>query len=194
MRATCILLFAAFAACQNVEKKLEDVVYGQDYEADYEMIAARAKHILDREFLAGLDPDKTIEDEGDFWTLWDYKTSMWYRKTTRRRAHVKVEDAGEGMVRVGVAVVTQINDNMDNPHSIEDARWVRTTPDAEWATRIEQQIGRRYLEADPSEAWKEKNREEKRKGLRPDLVDRYRDVDLGEKDVEDTTPPPKRDD
>ena len=130
-----------------------------------------------------LDPDRTKEDEADFWTLWDYKTSMWYRKTTRRRAHVIVEDAGEGMVRVGVAVITQINDNMDNQHSIEDARWVKTEPDTEWAMRIEQQIGRRYLDAEPSEAWKEKNREEKRKGLRPDLADRYRDVDLGEAQV-----------
>ncbi len=194
MRATCILLFAAFCACQNVDKKLNDLVWGQDYEADYEMIVARAKHILDREFQAGLDPGRTKEEEGDFYTLWDYKTSMWYRKTTRRKAHVKVEDAGDGMVRVGVAVVTQINDNMDNPHSIEDARWVRTTPDAEWAQRIEDQIGRRYLDAEPSEAWKEKHREQKRKGLRPDLVDRYRDVDLGEKEAGDTPPPPKRDD
>jgi len=193
MRATCILLLAAFAACQNVEKKLDDLVYGQDYEADYEMIVARANHILDREFRAGLDPDLTNEAEGDFWTLWDYKTSMWYRETTRRRAHVKVEDAGDGKVRVGVAVVTQINDNIDNPHSIEEARWVKTVLDAEWATRIEQQIGRRYLEAEPSEAWKERNREEKRKGLRPDLVDRYRDVDLGEKEPGDTPPAPKRD-
>jgi len=194
MRAICILFLAAFAACQNVDKKLEDVIYGQDYEADYEMTVARAKHILDREFRAGLDPDRTKEDEADFWTLWDYKTSMWYRKTTRRRAHVIVEDAGEGKVRVGVAVVTQINDNMDNPHSIEDARWVKTEVDTEWSMRMEQQIGRRYLDAEPSEAWKEKNREEKSKGLRPDLVDRYADVDLGEKEAKDTPPAPKRDD
>jgi hypothetical protein len=193
MRATCILLLAACAACMNVEKKLDDLLWGQDYEADYDVIVERARYVLDQEFRAGLDPDKTNEVEGDFWTLWDYKTSMWYRETTRRRAHVKVEDAGDGMVRVGVSVVTQINDNIDNPHSIEDARWVRTTVDAEWSTRIEEKIGRRYLKAEPSEAWKEKHREEKRKGLRPDLVDRYRDVDLGESEPGDTPPQPKRD-
>lgn len=194
MRATCILVFAAFAACQNVEQKLADLVYGQDYKADYAMIVERARFVLEREFRAGLDPDLTNEEAGDFWTLWDYKTSMWYRETTRRRAHVKVEDAGDGMVRVGASVVTQINDNIDNPHSIEDARWVKTTLDSDWASRIEAKISRRYLEAEPSEAWKEKHREKKRKGLRPDLVERYRDVDLGEKEAEDTTPQPKRDD
>ena len=60
--------------------------------------------------------------------------------------------------------------------------------------RIEDQIARRYLKSEPSEAWKEKHSEKKRKGLRPDLVDRYRDVDLGEKEAGDTPPAPKRDD
>ena len=42
--------------------------------------------------------------------------------------------------------------------------------------------------------WITLNREEKRKRLRPDLVERYRDVDLGEKEAGDTPPAPKRDD
>ncbi|MHC4548939.1 MAG: hypothetical protein ACYTEZ_09185 [Planctomycetota bacterium] len=196
MRALGVLLLASLAGCVNTDRRLQDLTWGQEIDGDYDQMVARARWVLEKQFPNGLDPDRTNEEEGDFWTVWDHKISVLYRKTQRRRAHLKVEDAGEGKVRIGVAVITQLNDNIDNPHSIEEARWVKTQRDQEWAKRIEDQIARRYLAAKPSEAWKEKHRETKRKTLRPDLVDRHQDVDLEEEDeVKDTKPlPPLRDD
>ena len=181
--------------CANVEGKLEDVTWGNSFEADYAETIARAKQATLRHFDKGLDPDKTNEEAGDLWTIWHYEKSMWYRKTLRKKAHVKVERAGEGKVRVGVAVVQQINENIDNPDSIEDARWVNTVHDPKVAGLIEEAIARRYLKVEPSEYWKQEHSEpEKKKGLRKDLVDRARDVDLGDPDPKkDTEEFPKLD-
>ena len=201
MNPKSVLLAAllAVAACSQyrTQKKLDDLSWGQPFNGEYDDVLARAKWVLEKEFPKGVDPDQTDQDTGDYWTLWDYKVSMWYRDTTRARAHLKIEEAGEGQVRVGVAVVTQINDNIDNPHSIEEARWVRTTRDPEWAVRIEGQIARRYLKAKPSGYFEEVHREKGKHSLRPDLVDRYKDVDLSEEsDARDTKslPPLKGDD
>ena len=193
-----VAIFVGVAACSEyrTQQKLDDLSWGQPFKGEYDDVLARAKWVLEKEFPRGFDPDKSNEDDGDFWTVWDHKVSMWYRETTRARAHLKIEEAGEGEVRLGVAVVTQINDNIDNPHSIEEARWVKTSRDAEWAVRIEEAIARRYLKAKPSGYFEEVHRsKEKNRSMRPDLVDRYKDVDLTEdSDARDTKSlPPLKD-
>jgi hypothetical protein len=140
----------------------------------------RARQMTLRRFPKGFDPDKTDEEKGDFYTVWDYKVAVTYRDTTRSKAHVKVEDMGDGKVRVGAAVVKQINDNIDNPHDINEARWMGTKRDEEAAALLVKSILVRHLEAEPSEYWKEKNRTEKRTTPREDLIDRSKDVDLDE--------------
>ena len=180
MRAICILFFAAaLAACDSSEKKLKEVAWGKTIEGDYDLVLERAKYVILKRFPKGFDPDRTDEDKGEFWTIWHFKTSYFYRGTTRERGHLTVEDLGDGNVRVGVAVVRQINDNIDNPHLIDEARWVGSRRDPEMEARIEASIARRYLNSGPSEQWKERNRG-KRATIRQDLIDRYQDVDLDE--------------
>lgn len=181
MRAILILCAAAaFAGCANVEGKLSDLSWGPPVKSDYELMVERAKQMTLRRFPKGLDPDKTNEARGDLFTVWNYDISHEYFKTTRRRAHVKVEDMGSGQVRVGVAVVTQLNDNIDNPSIIEEARWIRTTRDEQAAGLLASAIMLRQLEAEPSEYWKEKHRTERRDTPREDLIDRSKDVNLDE--------------
>jgi hypothetical protein len=181
MRATWILLAAAVCGCANTEGKLEHLSWGAPVKADYVTMLARTKTQILKQFPKGFDPDKTNEETGDFWTVWDYKPSMWYRETTRTRAHVKVEDLGGGSIRIGVSVVKQLNDNIDNPHLIEEARWVSTTRDDEAARHLHDSILLRTLSAEPSEYWKERNRTERRTTMREDLIDRSQDVDLSER-------------
>ena len=120
----------------------------------------------------------TNESAGDLWTIWHNYRAMHYRGTVRRRAHVKVEDLGEGKVRIGVAVVQQVNDDIDNPSIISEAKWVGKSYDQETAARIERVIAQRYKQVDPSNAWKEKYRGGKSNTLRKDIIDRNKDVDL----------------
>jgi len=182
MRAVFHLLAAVILfGCANTMGKLEDLSWGAPMDGDYLEYVERARQITLKQFPKGLDPDLTDEERGDFWTVWHYAPSMWYRETTRSRAHVKVEDLGGGKVRVGVAVVKQLNDNIDNPHDINEARWVATQRDQQRAQIMEETIARRYLDAEPSEYWKERNRDERRTTMREDLIDRSKDVDLSER-------------
>lgn len=193
-RKTLLLALLLAGACKNTDGKLENLAWGAEVKGEYADVLERAVFVLRKEYPKGLDPDRTRQDEGDLWTVWDYRVSTWYRETKRSRARVKIEDLGGGKVRVGVAVVEQLNDNIENPSVIEEARWVKTQRDADAEQRIEQRIAQRYLELKPSEYFEEKHREEPRRDLRPDLVDRSRDVNLeeaGEIDP-DRSPPPKK--
>jgi hypothetical protein len=180
MRATFVLSAALLWGCANVEGKLKDLSWGAPVKADYESMVVRAREQVLKRYPKGLDPDRTDEDKGDFWTVWHNAVAVRYRDTTRSRAHVKVEDLGDGQVRIGVAVVKQINDNIDNPHDISEARWVRTEPDEAAARLLYDSVILRTLSAEPSEYWKERNRTERRPTMREDLIDRSKDVDLAE--------------
>jgi hypothetical protein len=178
VRLSGLCLAVLLAACETSERKLKDVSYGETIEGEYDFVLERAKFVVLKHFPKGFDPDKTIEEKGDFWTVWHVKTSMMYRGTTRERGHLVVEDLGDNKVRVGVSVVRQINDNIDNPHLVDEARWVRSHRDPEMEARMEAQIARRYLESEPSEQWKVRQSGEKSPTIRDDLIDRYDDVDL----------------
>jgi hypothetical protein len=169
---------------------LREVTWGEPLDEPYEIVLDRTKQVVTQQFPRGLDPDLSDEDGGDLWTVWHYETSVWYRDTKRRRGHVKVETMKDGRVRVGVSVVQQINDNIDNPHDIDEARWVARSRDIETEGQIHSRIARRYLKVEPSERWEETRRHAQRQGqgqgLRRDLVDRESDVVLPdpEKDLE----------
>jgi len=179
MRASLLLLPLLAVACANVEGKLDDVTYGRAFDADFDETVQRARMVLLREFPTGLDPDVSNEEAGDLWTIWNYRVSVWYRGTTRWRAHVKVEHAGPGKVRLGVSVVKQLNDNIDNPHDINEARWVRTQRDPETSKRLEDAIARRYLDVKPSEHFEEKYSGDEA-ALNKALINRSADVDLSD--------------
>jgi len=182
MRATwtgpAILLLLLAAGCANTEKKLKEVSWSKEFPGEYDAVVAQAKYVLRRRFPKGFDPDRTHEEKGDFWTIWHYYKSTMYWSGTRARAHVVVEKVGDGTCRIGVAVVRQRNADIDNPSIMKEARWIKTERDDDLASLIERAIARRYLAVEPSKTWKEKHRVVRRKTLRDDLVDRYRDVDL----------------
>ena len=181
--AIALLVLASLPACSNTDSMLKDVTYGKEIDGDFVEVLDRAEAALRKEFPRGLDPDKTQMQQGELWTVWHVYESTWYRGTVRKRAHVRIEALDDGKCRIGVAVVQQRNDNIENPTVESEAKWVAAAYDQETATRIEQRVAKRYLnEFKPSEAWEAKHRDEKNKGLRQDLVDRYRDVDLEEKD------------
>jgi hypothetical protein len=186
MRATipAFLGLLVLAGCdRSGNRRLEDLTWGQDIEGNYAAIVSRTKSVLQKEFPKGLDPNKTTEaGEGDFYTVWHYEQSVWYRETKRIKGHIKVEKAGKNKVRVGVCVFSQISDNIDNPHSIEEARWVKGERDIDRAKRIYFRIARPYTEVKPSEYWEERHRTESSKEMRKDIVDRTKDVDLEELD------------
>ncbi len=179
-RALGLSVLLLVGACTNTDGKLKDLSWGTEIQGDYEDVKDRALFVLRKEFPKGFDPERTDEDAGEFWTVWHYKVSTWYRETTRSRARVKIEDLGDGKVRVGVAIVEQLNDNIDNPSIIEEARWVNTHRNGEREKLVESRISQRYLKLEPSEYWKEKHRDKPRAGLRQDLIDRNKDVNLEE--------------
>ena len=184
MRATAILFLLAasmfFGGCKNPNKLLDDLSYGAPFESDYEMTNERTRFVLAKVYPKGLDPDRSKPDDGEYVTVWHYQKSAFYRKSTRERAHIVVEDLGDGMVRLGISVVQQLNDNIDNPASIDEAKWVSAQRNAEVEGNLERRIAKRYTQFEVSAYYKEKNRDKKRKGLRPDLIERYEDVDLEE--------------
>jgi hypothetical protein len=181
MRAIVIFLAAAaFMGCASAEGKLSDLSWGPPVKSDYEGMVMRAKQMTLKRYPKGFDPDKTDEAKGELYTVWNYSISHEYFKTTRSRARVKVEDMGGGKVRVGVAVVSQLNDNIDNPSIIEEARWIRTTRDDEASGLLVNSILLRQLEAEPSEYYKEKQRTQPSGKPRQDLIDRSKDVNLDE--------------
>lgn len=182
MRATTILLFACLglAACKNPDKLMKDLAYGAPVKADFDAINERAQYVLSKKYPLGLDPDRSDEPAGEYFTVWRYDTSVLYRKTIRHRAHVRIQDMGNGQVRIGIAVVEQINDNIDNPDSIEEGKWQSTQRSGEKEAAIEQDIAKRWAKFEVSTSYKEKHADKPRTGLRPDLVEKYRDVDLQE--------------
>ena len=184
MRAFPFLLALApvmFIGCADTKLMMDDddeLSWGPAIEEDFDAVARRARTMVVREYPLGLDPDFTKEKEGDFWSIWRIDESVLYRSTVRRRCRVKVEDLGAGKVRVGVAIVEQINDNIDNPSVVEEAKWVRKhrLPDQEEMLR--NRIEQTWRKFEVSAKYKEKNRTTRRKGLRPDLVDKTDDVTL----------------
>jgi hypothetical protein len=179
MRAIIIFLGAALAVgCASAEGKLSDLSWGPPVKSDYESMVKRAKDMTLRRFPKGFDPDRTDEAKGDLYTVWNYSMVPDYFRSKRMRARVKVEDMGGGNVRVGVAVVSQLNDNIDNPDSIDEAMWIRTTRDEEAAGLLVGSILLRQLDAEPSEYWKAKQGDLPKDKPRQDLIDRSKDVNL----------------
>jgi len=190
---TSVGLVAAIGCADtaNMIDEDEELSWGPPIEDDYSAVIDRACAVVTRKFPLGLDPDRTKEEQGDIWTVWRYDKSVLYRQTTRRRARVKVESMGQGMVRVGVAVVEQINDNIDNPTVIEEAKWVRKHRLPEQETLLRESIEQSWRKFEASAQWKEKNRSERRTGLRPDLVDETGDVTLEDRKNGNLVDPPK---
>jgi hypothetical protein len=194
LRTTFPLAVLILVGCQSTDGMLdkdEELSWGQPFEGSFDAVVNRAQSKLLQKFPLGLDPDRTNEDQGDLWTVWRYDISVMYRETTRNRARVKVEDMGEGKVRVGVAVMQQLNDNIDNPSVIDEAKWVRKhrVPDQEETLRAG--IEQSWLRFEASTTWKEQNRAEKRTGMRPDLIDRADDVTLEDYKSKTIAPTPK---
>jgi len=186
-----LVALLCWAGCASTDRRLDKVQWGAEMDGDVDAVLDRARYVLRKIYPKGLDPDRTDEGQGEFYTVWDYKISTFNRETTRSRARVSVKPASPGKVRVGVAVVQQLSDNIDNPGSVEEARWVRTHNDTEMERMILDRVRQPYLEMKPSEYFEEKHRETPRKTLRPDLVDRSKDVDLDRdgKIDPDRTPP-----
>jgi len=170
--------FVAGAGCKAVPKdELDEVSWGRPFEDDFEMAKLRAHKVIKQEYKY-LDPDLTVDGSGDLWSTWFYRMSSFYRESKRYRGRVVVEDLGNGKVRVGVAVMFQINDNIDNPSVKDEARWVATRRDHDTEGRIERRVARRHRDFEVSATYKEKHRETRRGELREDLLDRYKDVEL----------------
>ena len=183
MRALLLLFALApfVVGCADTKYMMqddEDLSWGPAIEDDYEVVMARARTMVVQEYPLGIDPDLSKEEEGDFWSIWRIDLSVMYRETVRRRVRVKVEDLGKGKVRVGVAIVEQINDNIDEPSSIKKAKWVRKHRLPEDEMKLRERIERTTRKFEASAKWKEKHRSERRTGLRPDLVDWTDDVTL----------------
>ena len=177
MRATkLLLLLAALVSCDSSNSKLQDLAWGRAVETDYADLLARTRFVLLRRFELGFDPDRTKEEDGEFWTVWHYRMAAGFLDSKRIRAHVKVDDLGDGQARIGVSVVSQLNENIDNPSVKEEARWTHTQADVALAARIEATIMRRYLKVEGSKQWQERHRTTRRGSMRPDILDRNRDV------------------
>jgi hypothetical protein len=182
MRAFAFLApLVLLVGCGNTARMIDDdkdLMWGTPFEDDYASVVDRARGVVNREFPLGLDPDRSKEDEGDLWSIWRVDKSVMYRNTTRRRARVKVQDMGQGKVRVGVAIVEQINDNIDNTMVIDEAKWVRKHRLPEEESMLLERIAAPWRKFETSAQYKEKHRKTRRKGLRPDLVDMTDDVTL----------------
>ena len=173
-----LLLVACASSTDGMLDDDKDLNWGQPFEDDFDAVVYRARSKLMKEYPLGLDPDRTKEAEGDLWTIWRYDISVLYRETKRRRARVLVQDMGEGKVRVGVAVMQQLNDNIDNPSVIDEAKWVRKHRVGEREETLRAAIEQSWRRFEASDTWKEKHRDEPRKGLRPDLVEKAADVTM----------------
>ncbi|MGQ0614716.1 MAG: hypothetical protein ACT4PV_13350 [Planctomycetaceae bacterium] len=188
MTRECFLTLL-LAACATTPK-FEDLNYAEPFAGDFEIAVQRAKLALQREF-RHLDPDQTDEANGEIWTLWRVQRSQLYRETTRMRAHVRIERLKNGKLRVGAAVFSQLNDNIENPSSVEEAKWVSTTRLVEKENLLRDVIAQSYKKFEPSDDYKARTSDERRDTPRPDLVDRYKDVDLESGGIDpDRAPPP----
>ncbi len=184
-----LALVVFLAGCETTERRLKEVSWGEEFDGDYIETLERAKFIMRRVFPRGFDPDKTDESAGELWTIWHMKKSVLYRGSVRERARCRVEDLGDGKVRVGVSIVVQKNDNIENPAIMSEARWVKPARDPEREQRIEERIAKRYSKLKASEYWEERHRTKRRGTLRKDLIDRYKDVDLGESEASESKTP-----
>jgi len=186
-----VLLLVGCQSTDGMLDKNDELSWGQPFEGDFDAVVYRARAKLLQKFPLGLDPDRSNEETGDLWTVWRYDISVMYRETTRNRARVQVEDLGEGKVRVGVGVMQQLNDNIDNPSVIDEAKWVRKQRPPDQEATLRAGIEQSWDRFEASTTWKEKNRPEKRKGMRPDLVDRADDVTLEDYKTGTIAPQPK---
>jgi len=182
MRASIVICAwaALLAGCAtNYQSKLDDLTWGPEVEGDYEVVWERARFVVAKEYPEGLDPDLTIERDGDLWTVWQYRMSQWNRKGTRERARIRIEPGEEeGKVRVGVGVFRQINNNIENPTVVAEAKWVKGQRNVEREQYLYDRIAASWRKFEASEYWEETHRDERRTGLRPDILDRNQDVDL----------------
>lgn len=172
------LLALALGACAS-SPKLEDLAWGEPVAGEYEAAVARARRAVVFHF-RHLDPDRTREAEGDLWSLWRFDRGEFNRSSFRRCGRVRVERVGDDKFRVGVAVFQQLSDNIENPGSEEEARWVRTTRRTDLEEEIRRAVEARYRDFAPSEDYERRRSEVDAKTPRQDLIDRYEDVDLEE--------------
>ena len=89
------------------------------------------REILDSEFQAGVETT-----DGAFVTGWRYDMSALYRASKRRRARVKLGDT------IAVEVTVEINDNLANPESIENASWGSRRRDEDAERTLRERIER----------------------------------------------------
>jgi hypothetical protein len=184
------LFTLALGACTSAPK-LEDLSWGEPVAGDYEAAVARARRAIVFHF-RHLDPDRTREDEGDLWSLWRFDRGEFNRSSFRRRGRVRVERAGDDRFRVGVAVFQQLSDNIQNPGSEKEARWVRTTRRTDLEEDIRRAVEARYRDFAPSEDYERRKAETDSTTPRRDLIDRYEDVDLEESGTTDPKRRPAR--
>ncbi len=184
-----LFLTLLLVAC-TAPPRFEHLNYAEPFPGDFEIAVQRAKLALQREF-RHLDPDQTDEAKGELWTLWRVHRSELYRETTRMRAHVRIEQLKNGKLRVGTAVFSQLNDNIENPGSADEAKWVSTTRLLDKESLLRDVIVQRYTKFEPSDDYKARTSDERRDTPRPDLVDRYKDVDMDADGIDpDRAPPP----
>ncbi len=178
-----LFLLVLFVSCQGAgcrhvdEDDFEELTWGAPFDGDMAIISERAQIMLKREFKY-VNPDLTKEDEQDYYSTWRYVMSVMYRESTRRRCRIKLKESEDGRILVGVAIISQLNDNVDNPHDKAEARWVKKTREYEDELRLERRIAQRFHKFEVSKTYKEKHRDEPRKGMRQDILDRTRDADL----------------
>jgi hypothetical protein len=100
--------------------------------------AARLEEVVRKtlleDFPDGLDPEATDAARGEFRTKWKCDPPPWHRQAKRIRARVKLE--GETLATVEVLV--EINENFDNPHDMDAAKWV--PGDARLAERLKERL------------------------------------------------------
>ncbi len=102
------------------------------------------REVLNKEFSDGLDDQKTDESAGVFWTKWRYEMGQFYRESKRTRAVVRVSKTpSETEGPYTIEVFLEINDNIDDPSSIEKAKWVGRRRDPARAARIRSLVERR---------------------------------------------------
>jgi len=180
----------ALAGCTSTPD-FDKLQWGEPVKGDYGEAVERAKRSLQRNF-RHLDPDRTQEAQGDLWSLWHADRGEFNRSTFRRRGRVRVERIGDDRFRVGVSVFQQLSDNIENPSSVQEARWVKTTRLFDREDLMRREIEARYREFRPSERYLNRKDAETDTTPRPDLIDRYKDVELeGAGTIDPERAPPK---
>ncbi|MHC4931952.1 MAG: hypothetical protein ACYTGV_07175 [Planctomycetota bacterium] len=99
--------------------------------------------VLQVMFPKGLDTEMSDPASGEFWTQWKVEPSVWYRQTRRSRARVRIQGIDTDSPNFDVRVFAQINDNIDAPHDVENARWVKASRDSTMEARLRITLERR---------------------------------------------------